>query len=133
HRMSYAQHLLEVLSEKDREIASLLRQNREDERHIGTWLEPEITRRHEELAGLRARVGKVQTERTRQEGEDALAGHVAGLERALTDERNQLRLTETELARTCQEVAALRSSKSWKLTAPLRAVQTWLQHLLRAG
>jgi hypothetical protein len=84
----------------------VLRSNLELERHIQTWLVPEVERRREELQLLNRKLDRTAEERAVRADRDRLLGRVAELEGLTT---------------------ALTASKSWKLTAPLRAVQDALQ------
>jgi GT2 family glycosyltransferase len=122
HEASYQQHLLEVLLRRDGEVADLLRSNAELERHIDTWLVPEVARRREELEALRQ---KAEAERERRIAHE----RVEELERARAADQAQLQEVTAALARTRDEVAAVRESKSWKATAPLRALYGWLDRL----
>jgi hypothetical protein len=86
----------------------MLRRNDEIERYIATELEPTVAARQAELAALNARLtalastSPVSQERTRD------------LEKALGE--------------AAAEVRALRSSISWRMTAPLRrAYDCWLR------
>jgi glycosyltransferase involved in cell wall biosynthesis len=98
HRDSYRAHLLDVLCDQDRQASALLRRNDELERYIGSTLEPALTARRDELAALRTRLTQ--------------ANHVGELEAALQA--------------ASAEVTALRTSRSWRITAPLRRVYDWL-------
>jgi glycosyltransferase involved in cell wall biosynthesis len=100
HEPSYRRHREEVLRRKDQEIAGLLRENRRLEDEIGRRVLPELEARKAERARLEAKRARCLRERAREE-------RVAALE---------------------AEVAALRASKSWQITAPLRAAyDLWLR------
>ena len=101
HRRAYEAHLFDVLLRQDAETAALLRCNDELERRITTELEPAVSLRREELASLRRRVA-----------EPTLGARVDELSAALHS--------------ATAEVAALRRSASWRITAPLRTVYGWL-------
>lgn len=104
HRESYRRHLDELVRRREREIARLLREIYDlDLDHHG-WLVPEIRRAEEELAALRAKADRVAAEQGRQAEIDRLRARVESLER---------------------EVADLRQSWSWRVTAPLRLVYGW--------
>jgi glycosyltransferase involved in cell wall biosynthesis len=108
HERLYRQHLLEVLLHQDSETAVMLRRNDEIERYIATELEPTVAARQAELAALNTRL-------------TALAS-------TSTVSQERTRDLEKALSEATAEVAALRSSISWRLTAPLRrAYDYWLR------
>jgi hypothetical protein len=129
HHDSYDRHLLEVLLRKERETGELLRANRETERHIQTWLMPEVERRREELDGLNRKLRQAESERRLHTDHERLVARVAELEHTIRTEREQLSAVSSELARAFHEVATLRTSTSWKVTAPQRAVYDLLLRL----
>jgi glycosyltransferase involved in cell wall biosynthesis len=110
HAASYERHLGDVLRVKDRQLAVLLTQNDKLERHIHTVLKPAVALRTEEAHRLARRAGATTVSRP--------------------DETARLREVEQALAAAQNEIAALRDSKSWKVTAPLRAAY---EVLLRLG
>ena len=97
HRDTYRAHLLDVLLHQDAETAAMLRRNDEIERCLASELEPAVALRRQELATLGSR-----------------------LER--TDRHVDL---ETALRAASDEVSALRTSMSWRITAPLRGAYGW--------
>lgn len=101
HRESYARHLLDVLLRKEADVSDVLCANDELERLIETELTPAVARRREEVDRLRRKLEAPARER--------------GL--------------ETALRRAEAEVAALRQSMSWQVTAPFRLVYGWLLRL----
>ena len=111
HRDSYQQHLIDVLLHQDADTAVLLRRNDELERHIASDLEPAVTLRREELATLQARLAS-----------SAAAGEAETLA-ALTAKR--VADLEISLRVASAEALALRTSKSWRITGPLRQVYGW--------
>ncbi len=94
HEDSYRRHLLEVLIRMETRSCDLLKISYEMERHLETWLMPLVRRRKDETERMRARLENLERER-------------------------QLARKTEELN---QEIFRLRNSKSWKITAPLRAV-----------
>jgi glycosyltransferase involved in cell wall biosynthesis len=105
HRSTYDRYRLEVLLHQDDATATLLRTNDRLERHIASNLETAVNLRRQELAALQPKL--------------AAASHVENLESALRA--------------TSAEVTALRTSMSWRVTAPLRAIYgRWLDWRTRA-
>jgi glycosyltransferase involved in cell wall biosynthesis len=104
HADSYRAHLTDVLLKEDDETSALLRRNDELEREIGSELEPLLAERREELARLRSRFAASAPAAD-------VNGRIGGLEAALHD--------------ASAEIAALRSSWSWRITGPLRDVYGW--------
>jgi glycosyltransferase involved in cell wall biosynthesis len=100
HEASYRSHLLEVLLRQDVETAALLRRNDELERHLTTFLEPAVAARRDELEAMRSRANaESTTDRTRELESAARAAYA--------------------------EIHALRSSTSWRVTAPGRKAYEW--------
>ena len=126
HKESYERHLHEVLRRRDHDIAELLTSNDALERRLETWLVPELHRRRAELEELRRKLDDAE----RQEGlrlERAhLADEVVRLERERTDEHRRRLALDAAVAAASQEVRALRTSWSWRATAPARTVYDWL-------
>jgi glycosyltransferase involved in cell wall biosynthesis len=112
HRDTYRRYLNDVLRHQDAETAELLRANDELERYMTSELEPAITSRRKELETLRARLPKPRTDD----------------EPSSADAR--IYELEAALQASAAEVAALRTSMSWRMTRPLRRVYGWL---LRRG
>jgi len=99
HRATYDRYRLDVLLHQDDRTAALLRDNDRLERHIASDLEPAANQRRQELAALQARL-------------------VTGA---------QVEHLTAALQTATAEVAALRTSMSWRVTAPLRAIYgKWL-------
>ena len=105
HRTTYERYRFDVLLHQDDATGGLLRRNDRLERHIASDLEPAVNLRRQELGTLQAKL--------------AAGSHVEHLEAALRS--------------TTAEVAALRGSMSWRVTAPLRAIYgRWLDWRTRA-
>jgi glycosyltransferase involved in cell wall biosynthesis len=105
HRATYDRYRLDVLLHQDDATAAMLRDNDRLERHIGSDLEPAVNLRREELGSLQSKL--------------AAASHTGNL--------------ETALQAATAEVAALRASMSWRVTAPLRSIYgRWLDWRSRA-
>jgi len=103
HAASYRTYLIDVLLHQDGQIAPLLRRNHELERSLTTELEPAVSLRRNELATLQSRLATLD----RREATPSTADLSAALHAA-------------EL-----EVAALRTSRSWRFTRPLREAYGW--------
>lgn len=97
HGNAYRAHLVDVLLHQDEETAQLLRRNDQLERELGSELEPQLALQREELARLRSRLAR-------------------------TDRLVEM---ESALQAASHEVAALRTSMSWQITAPLRVAYGW--------
>jgi chromosome segregation ATPase len=107
HRASYERWLPEVLALKEAQCGRLLLGNWKAEHEIETQLRPRITERQAELARL--------TKALDQAREVSMA----------SDQR--VRELEQALEQARAEIAAFRSSWSWRLTAPLRrGLDLWL-------
>jgi hypothetical protein len=116
HRDAYRAHLLDVLLHQDAETAAILRRNDEIERYIATELEPTVAARREELANLRSRLASIESEIQRR---------VRPQPNLETEAAVRIRDLEAALRATSAEVTALRTSMSWRVTAPLRDVYGW--------
>jgi hypothetical protein len=108
HHEHYDRHMVDVLLKKERDAAEVLRSNLDVERRIQSSLVPEVQRRREELELLTAKLN-------RPEGNGAMNA-----------ERERLAARVAELEST---TATLMASRSWKVTAPLRAAFDVLQRL----
>jgi glycosyltransferase involved in cell wall biosynthesis len=102
HRESYRAHVYPVLMKKDDRIAELRRANLELEMRIHSELEPALRRRQAERDVLRARLA-------------AARANTRGV-----PSRSDWSALVEEHRRARDEVNALRTSVSWKLTSPLR-------------
>jgi glycosyltransferase involved in cell wall biosynthesis len=104
----YDRHLQEVLLHQDDETSALLRRNDELERHLATNLEPALASRQQELHVLETKLAQL----------DESVAAWSNLSSAF--------------AASTAEVAALRDSMSWRVTAPLRTVYGWWLKWTRA-
>jgi hypothetical protein len=105
HSGLYREHLIDVLLHQDTETAAMLRRNDDIERYIATELEPTVAARQAELAALNLRL--------------------ASFESTPPHAPDRTRELEAALIETAAEVRALRTSMSWRVTAPLRRAYDW--------
>lgn len=108
HEASYRAHLPGVLASQEAEVLHLTREIADLERDRLVSLEPALRRAREELDAVSQKAQRVRAVRDREEEQERLAWKAAELER---------------------QVAELRASWSWRITAPLRR----LYALLGAG
>jgi glycosyltransferase involved in cell wall biosynthesis len=114
HQAIYRAHLVDVLLHQDGEIGELLRRNDELERDMATRLEPAVALRRDELNTLQSRLALAVSKTEADTSLPVMTEHIGNLEVAL------------EAA--SREVTALRTSKSWRMTTPLRkACDLWLR------
>lgn len=113
HETSYRQHLFDVLLQKEAVSCDLLKTTYALDRHLDGWLVPLIARRREELGRL---------ERKLEEAEQQAAVHdrVSRLQKEVAASSKHADESARARAHAEHEVAALRNSLSWRLTAPLR-------------
>lgn len=111
HRDAYQTYLTEVLLHQDGETAALLRQNDELERRLGSELEPAVASCRQELTALLSRLAAATAQVDGNRSTLAIADRIEALEAAVRAASN--------------EVVALRTSKSWRLTGPFRKVYDW--------
>jgi len=105
HAESYRRHLDDVLHRKETELARWLASCYELEHEVETLLRLQVESRRREVERLAAKLDEPARSRSR-------AGELAARVAELTD----------ALARVERELQDVRRSKSWRVTAPLRAV-----------
>lgn len=119
-----ARHIQELRLEEQRWLGPELRKKRE---HAAALRAKAVRARH--IAGLTGRAAAAEELAARRERETIrLGARVAELIAAKTHLAGEL--TRMEEGRR-QEVAALRRSWSWRIAAPLRAVHGWITRALR--
>ena len=121
HAASYEEHIIGVLMHKEAEAAQLLRANLAAERQLATYDSPLLEARRQELDRLKAKLSQAEERRGRHLGVDSDSS-LRAQESSAQGVDSNANLVHEELQRAYAEVRALRSSWSWKLTAPLRAV-----------
>mgnify|MGYP003337977157 CR=1 FL=1 len=112
HASSYREHLVDVLLRQDRDLSALLRANDARERYLATELEPFVEARRAQLTALQrlAAASPIDEAATDRDG----SGDQTAAAQAL--------------AAAHAEIKALRASRSWQVTAPLRrAYEVWLR------
>jgi glycosyltransferase involved in cell wall biosynthesis len=122
HEASYREHLLDVLIHQEAASCELLKETYALDREIDGQLVPRIERRREELQRLQRRLQDAE----QREWAEARR---AELEREVAEARRDAEFVRSALAHAQAEVAALRQSRSWRLTSPLRAGYDLLQRL----
>ena len=106
HEQAYRAHLPAILAAKETEAQHLIREIATIERDRVLSLDPALRRARDELAATARKAERARRERTREEEHERLAWKVTELER---------------------EVAGLRASWSWRVTAPLRGLYSLLR------
>ncbi|HEX2462697.1 MAG TPA: glycosyltransferase [Vicinamibacterales bacterium] len=112
HAASYRAHWQDVVRFKDRVRGELQTVNGALEKELST-LASTVERRREELALLKRRV---------DEANQGGRAQVQRLNTALHEHRTALASAEAAHRSAVSEIMALRSSASWRITAPLRAL-----------
>lgn len=138
HGQSYRKSLIDVLLRKEGDICDLLRQNEATERSIH-WLKQQVLSWQKEIARLRAKLDQHQVPQAPAQNHAELLQQMAEKSRcieALEVARAQLEQRATSLETALQgaehQLLAMRRSRSWMVTAPLRAINARLSALTMA-
>lgn len=129
HAASYRTYRQDVVRFKDRAMGELETLNAALELELSTSLVPTVERRREELAMLKRRLEEPRRGTPRHESPQ----QVQRLEAALHEQRAALASSEAAYRSAAAEVTALRSSVSWQVTAPLRALYNLLLAARKGG
>jgi hypothetical protein len=116
HPETFARYLPELWSRRQRDLGHVLREARALEVEWDAWLSVRLADRHSEAAALRSRPDPAAAERISWEAT------VAAREHELRARDRELATARDRIGQLAGEVSALRSSLSWRLTRPLRAV-----------
>lgn len=122
HEASFRLHLFELLLRKEAESCDLLKRTYALDRHLGTWLVPLVERRRGELARLLAKLAPA-------DGGPRETPTPEGPEPEPAAEHALRKVLEARLRAAEHEVQALRASRSWKITAPLRRADDFWRRL----
>jgi glycosyltransferase involved in cell wall biosynthesis len=133
HPQSFAAHAKALIKRRERDISVLRRHVHDLDLEHYLWLGPELDKRRDDAAVLGRKKRRADEDRERREREaekDRLQAlmdrEVDERERAhiaqIADHEASLRAAERELSRFRKEVGDLRTSWSWRLTSPLRAI-----------
>ena len=112
HHPAQPPPLEELLKREDRAIHETLRQLDAAQRRLGQWLRPATEARRRDRDALQAKLDA-------HDADERQAAEAAAAARRLTEELAAARL----------EIDALRQSRSWRITRPLRMVHRWLYRL----
>ena len=129
HDASYRTHHRAVLAQRDAAIADCLRSYDTLDWHLVTELAPAIARRRLELEQLSERLVERSRESAAANAAAELAGQLQALGVERVDARRRYDASAAALAAARHEVAALRSSLSWRITGPVRALYDSLRRL----
>jgi len=126
HEDAYRQHLTEVLLWQDRRVAEALRMNDMRERERDGRLKTDIERVRAERDRLLRRRDHLLAQKESPTSPAVSGASPPLLESQVSDAAAQCHALQTEYGRAREEVAALRASASWRVTAPLRhAYDAW--------
>ncbi len=138
HHQSYRQHLAWLAARQERDtVGNRARADIAEERLILEY-EPALSRAVDDLAAVEREQSRLELERQRSRelaeiaaSRDRLWDETQRLQQqvALSDERAK-HLDAARLAAT-YDVSALHQSWSWRLTAPMRVVGSWILRLTR--
>lgn len=134
HSDAFQEHLPEILLWKARENHGIAREVGELEDRVEGWLEPALKRRQQELRRLESRLEASEVSEKGPGGYGTEEPNRLGkLEAELLRQKQERGWLEQSLVAASAEIDALRSSRSWQVTAPLRLVYGLLLSLRRGG
>ena len=117
HEAAFREHLPALLRRRDSDLCRLEAHLHDLELEYERWLGPELARHREHAARLSEKLARSR-----------LPTRLAGVEAELAATRDELAGTRRGLEAARTEVALLRASASWRVTAPLRRVfDAWLR------
>jgi glycosyltransferase involved in cell wall biosynthesis len=120
HKDNYQRHLTAILNRKQAEIGRLLHENYQVERHLYDRLRPIAASRRKEVERLQAKLDRVEKQ-TKLEANQGIIHELEATKRRLEEKNAELQMKQAE-------VHALRASRSWRITAPIRAAcDLWLK------
>lgn len=127
HEESYRRHLPELWRRRAGVIVDHLRHTGALRQELVGWLEPQLDATRERLEHLRGRAARSdKSERVRRPEVEV---EVAERDPTLEHEKARLHQLGEEYAAARHDLRSLKTSASWRVTAPLRA----LHRLLRGG
>jgi glycosyltransferase involved in cell wall biosynthesis len=120
HKEKYQKNLPTVLNRKQADIGELLHKNYKLERYLNDRLQPIVESRRKEVERLQGKLDRFE-KRPKTKAHEDLVHELEAIRRQL-EEKN------AELQKNQAEVLALRTSGSWRITAPIRSVyDIWLK------
>lgn len=128
HEETFRRYLPELLLRREALVLDGIRYAAELDEEMGRWLRPEVVRRRETAAALRAKAGRAREARARDETLallPALENEAAALRGELERARARALELDAERHRLAEELRTIRGSASWRLTEPMRLLGEW--------